>query len=190
MEDYERAEPLYCEVLESTRRLFGDDNIEIITDHTNLDFIYIDMGRYDEAENLTRKALDKSESIQGYEHSTMLEKRNHLVLVFERKKIYQEAEKLWREVLHSKERPFESNSPRIAFSICHLAQNYVHQGRLEEALPLHEKALQIRTSLGDDHYQNLESMAYVSFMMSTTQIAGGRGIASHCATRTNRGAWL
>jgi tetratricopeptide (TPR) repeat protein len=165
MGEYEEAEPLFREDLDLSRRTFGEEHQDTITALSNLGLLYMDMERYDEAEQITREALIMGEKAQGYDHSATLISSN-LALVLGKTERYKETEELLREVLHSRERLFEPSNLLIATSIYNLAANYAHQGRLEEAMRLHEKAPQVRkTKLGEKHPFTLESMTDVGHIM-------------------------
>jgi tetratricopeptide (TPR) repeat protein len=68
MGDYSRAEPLFRQALEITKKVLGEEHPHFATSLNNLGSLYDSMGDYSRAEPLYRQALEIKKKVLGEEH--------------------------------------------------------------------------------------------------------------------------
>jgi tetratricopeptide (TPR) repeat protein len=149
---YPESERLQTRALAIAEALLGDDEPQKAWTLHNLGVLYQDARRFDEAEPLVRRALDLAERSLNdrVELSYFLSSLARLCRDTER---YAEAESLARRSLFIVEHAPRADSSEIAWSLQALADVLSKQQRHTEALPLLQRALDLRVgAFGDDPY--------------------------------------
>ena len=81
---YGRAEPLYRQALEITKKALGEGHPDYATSLNNLALLYYAMGAYDRAEPLYRQALEIRKKVLGEEHPDYATSLNNLAALYAR----------------------------------------------------------------------------------------------------------
>ncbi|MBW4495082.1 MAG: tetratricopeptide repeat protein [Oscillatoria princeps RMCB-10] len=149
---YASAEPLYLQALELTRRLLGEEHLNVAFTLNSVAELYHTQGRYAEAEPLYRQALEVWRRRHGEEHPDVATALNNLGNLCDAQGRYGEAESLYLQALEVWRRLQGEEHPYMAESLSNLATLYDAQGRGAEAEPLYRQALELRQRLlGEEH---------------------------------------
>ncbi|MBD2603878.1 CHAT domain-containing protein [Scytonema hofmannii FACHB-248] len=146
------AKPLYIEVLNMRKRLFGS-HPDVAQSLNNLAAFYVSQGRYLEAESNFFAALNIWKHYLGKEHSEIATNLENIAEVYREQGRYLDAEKMHIKALDMRKRLFGDSHPDIAQSLDNLAVLYKNQARYLEAEKIHLEALNMRKSLlGEEHW--------------------------------------
>ncbi|KAJ5367172.1 hypothetical protein N7541_001113 [Penicillium brevicompactum] len=171
---WEKAEQLQVQVMESCRRKLGEDHPDTLDSMTNLASTYRDQGRWGEAEQLEMQVMVMSKTKLGVDHPDTLTSMSNLAWTFWNQGRWQEAEQIEIQVIGSRKTKLGDNHPDTLNSVANLASTYREQGRWEEAEQLQvqnqgrwEEAEQLevqvikgrKMKLGVDHPDTLDSIA-------------------------------
>ena len=115
-----KAEPLFLEVLETSKRVLGDDHADT-QPMNNLAILYRNQARYDEAESLLLEALETSKRVRGDDHPDTLGSTNNLANLYVNQGRYDEAEPLLLEALETSKRVLGDDHPYTASTLYNLA---------------------------------------------------------------------
>ncbi|NMF84665.1 FxSxx-COOH system tetratricopeptide repeat protein [Nodosilinea sp. P-1105] len=149
---YGEAEPLFQDALAMTKRLLGDEHLDVATSLHNLASLYDNQGRYGEAEPLFQDALAMTKRLLGEEHPDIATSLNNLAGLYDKQGRYGEAEPLYQNALAMYKRLLGDEHPDVARSLNNLAVLYRNQGRYGETELLFQDALAMRQRLlGDEH---------------------------------------
>ena len=80
---YDRAEPLFRQALEITKKALGEEHPDYATSLNNLAVLYRAMGAYDRAEPLYRQALEITKKALGEEHPDYATSLNNLAALYQ-----------------------------------------------------------------------------------------------------------
>jgi tetratricopeptide (TPR) repeat protein len=156
---YYIAEPLEVQVMETRKKVLGEEHTDTLTSINNLAFTYWDQGRWDEAEVLEVKVLEIRNRLLGAENEHTLIGMNNLASTYWIQGRYEEAESLWADVLEKRKRARGVEHLDTLASMRNLALAYSGQGRLEEAESLGAQVLEkSKRVLGAEHPDTLTSM--------------------------------
>lgn len=148
--DYQPAEALYREALDSFREVLGPEHYHVAVAANNLALLLSDTGRYQDAEALYLEGLAIRRQVFGNQHAavaTGLNNLGHLLVVTRR---YQDAEPLFRESLDIA-RTLPGDKSGLANTLNSLADLLAKEGRFAEAEPLGREAMEIRRERDPDH---------------------------------------
>ena len=149
---YDKAEPLYIQALELTKRILGENHPDTATSLNNLAALYDGQGRYSEAELLYIQALEIRKSFLGENHPDTAISLNNLAALYDYQGSFEEAEALYIQALKISKKVLGENHPHYVLSLNNLALLYHFQGRYEEAEALYIQALKIcEQVLGENH---------------------------------------
>src|SRR5437667_12876545 len=108
----DEAEGLYRESLAMSRKLLGNDHMDISGTLNNLAILLRNQGRLEEAERTYREALAISQKLQK-EHPFVANQLNNLALVLRNQNKLEEAESLYRQALAMREKLLGSEHPDV-----------------------------------------------------------------------------
>jgi CHAT domain-containing protein/tetratricopeptide (TPR) repeat protein len=149
---YAEAQPLLEKMLETYRRLLGDDHPDTCDCYNNVAHFLWAQGKYAQAQPLYEKALEGHRRLLTDEHPITARTLDNLASNFDAQGKYAQAQPLCEKALAIRRRLFTDDDPETADSYSSVAVNLQSQGKYAEAQPLCEKALGINRRLrSDDH---------------------------------------
>lgn len=158
--EFEAAEAELLAALALERRLYGDDDPEVIATHSNLGRLYQRTGDLERAEVHHRTALRLLRRDRPPDHPDVALGANNLGLVYQALGRYAEAEPLLREALELAIARLGEDHPNVGIAHDNLGGVLHELGDLDAAEAMAEKAQAIfRRSLGDDHLSVAISLA-------------------------------
>jgi tetratricopeptide (TPR) repeat protein len=156
---YEEAEELEVQVMQTTKRVLGDEHPDTLTSMANLASTYRKQGRWTEAEELNVQVMQARMRVLSDEHPDTLTSTANLALTYSDQGRWREAEELQVQVMHTRKRVFGDEHPDTLTSMANLASTYRKQGRWTEAEGLEVQVMQVmKRVLGDDHPSTLLSI--------------------------------
>jgi tetratricopeptide (TPR) repeat protein len=157
---YEEAEALEVQVMQTTKRVLGDEHPDTLTSMANLASTYRKQGRWKEAEELNVQVMQARMRVLSDEHPDTLTSTANLALTYSDQGRWREAEDLEVQVMQTTKRVLGDEHPHTLTSMNNLASMYTDQGRWREAEELQVQVTQGRKRvLGDDHPHTLTSMS-------------------------------
>jgi hypothetical protein len=179
---YKAAGELFVQVIETTKRVLGDEHPNTLTSISSLASTYWSQGRWKEAEKLDLEVIQKCKTVFGEDHSDTLNSMANLALTYCSQERWKEAEELELEVMQKRKTVLREDHPDTLRSMGNLAATYRNQGRWKEAEELQLEVMQKRkTVLGDGHPSTLNSMANLAFMWKDQgRQADAVGLLSEC----------
>jgi len=164
---YQKAEPLYKQVLNIRKGVQGDHHPDYGTSVNNLAALYYSMGQYQKAEPLYQEALQVTKARLGQDHPDYADTLNNLAMLYYSMAQYGKAEPLFRQALEIYKR-LGQNRPSYTHTLNNLALLYESLGRYQEAEPLFRRALDIRSRvLGSDHPYYAESLNNLALLYNS-----------------------
>jgi tetratricopeptide (TPR) repeat protein len=157
---YNEAEELFEQVMETRKRVLGDEHPDTLASMANLASTYWNQGRWKEAEELNMQVIETRKRVLGDEHPSTLTSMNNLALTYRDQGRWKEAEELNMQVIETRKRVLGDEHPDTLTSMANLASTYRNQGRWKEAEELQANELEICSRvLGNEHPDTLTSMA-------------------------------
>lgn len=152
------SERLLAQLLEYSKRIFGEEHPDTLTIMGNLAIRFHDQGKMVEAVALQEKVLKKQKEILRAEHPNTLTLMNNLASMYLTQD-KMKAATMQEEVLMKFGRIRGSEHTDTLKSMGNLAYMYQVQGKMVEAEALQEKVLEkVEGILGADHPDTLTSM--------------------------------
>ncbi len=157
--NYDKAEPLQINCLETRRVKLGDDHPDTLKTMINLGNVYYDQGKFNQAEALYLDCLETRRLKLGCDHFDTLSSMNNLANAYSDQGKYDQAEALYLDCLEMRRVKLGDNHPDTLSSMNNLANVYSDQGKYDQAEALHIDHLEKRrVKLGNDHPDTLQSM--------------------------------
>jgi tetratricopeptide (TPR) repeat protein len=157
---YNEAEELFVQVMETRKRVLGDEHPDTLTSMGNLALTYWNQGRWKDAEELEVQVIETRKRVLGDEHPDTLTSIDNLASTYRNQGRWKDAEELNVQVIETRKRVLGDEHPDTLISIANLALTYWNQGRWKEAEELQAKELEICSRvLGDEHPDTLTSIA-------------------------------
>ncbi len=147
---YDEAEQAHLAALDNAERSQPDDGTLLATIHNNLGVLYGERRRLDEATAHYRRGHELLVASLGIDHpsTAMLETNLAMVLGFAGQ--YDEAERMLEGSLARMAARLGRDHVDLALSHAELARMHVAQGEHRSAIPLFERALELRERAGGD----------------------------------------
>jgi hypothetical protein len=163
---YEEAEELNVQVMQTRKRLLGEEHPDTLTSMANLAATYRNQGRWKEAEELFVQEMQTRKRVLGEEHPDTLTSMGNLAATYRNQGRWKEAEELNVQVMQTRKRVLGEDHPHTLTSMGNLAVTYMNQGRWKEAeeLQVHEMQTTKRV-LSDEHPGTLASMHNLAFTL-------------------------
>jgi Cdc6-like AAA superfamily ATPase len=157
---YNEAEELFVQVMETRKRVLGDEHPDTLTSMGNLALTYWNQGRWKDAEELNVQVIETRKRVLGDEHPDTLTSMDNLASTYRDQGRWKDAEELNMQIMETRKRVLRDEHPDTLTSMGNLALTYWNQGRWKEAEELQAKDLEICLRvLGDEHPDTLTSMA-------------------------------
>src|SRR3984957_5161987 len=157
---WQEAEKLQIMVMETTKRVLGEEHPHTLAGIANLASTYGHQGRWKEAEVLHVLVMETTKRVLGEEHPDTLTGMDNLAATYRNQGRWNEAEVLQVLVMETMKRVLGEEHPHTLTGMANLAATYQKQGRWKEAEVL--QVLVVETTkrvLGEDHPHTLTSMA-------------------------------
>jgi tetratricopeptide (TPR) repeat protein len=153
------AEKLEVQVMETRKKLLGEEHPDTLTSMANLASTYWNQGRWKEAEELEVEVMKTSKRLLGEEHPDTLTSMANLASTYWNQGQWKEAEELEVEVMKTRKRLLGEEHPSTLTSMGNLASTYRNQGRWKEAEELEVEVMKTsKRLLGEEHPDTLTSM--------------------------------
>ena len=156
---WNQAEELRVQVMETRKRVLGEEHIDTLASMNDLASIYLGQGQWKKAEELLMQVIETSKRVLGQEHPDTLTSMNNLALAYLEQRQLKKAEELFVQVLKTKKRVFGQEHPKTLISMNNLASTYLNQGQLKKA---EERFVQVMKTekrvLGQEHPGTLTSI--------------------------------
>src|SRR3984957_5391397 len=157
---WKEAEKLQVLVVETMKRVLGEENPDTLTSMANLASTYRKQGRWKEAEVLEVLVMDTRKRVLGEEHPDTLTSMANLASTYRKQGRWKEAEVLEVLVMDTRKRVLGEEHPDTLTSMANLASTYRKQGRWKEAEVLEVLVVDTRKRvIGEEHPDTLMSMA-------------------------------
>jgi tetratricopeptide (TPR) repeat protein len=157
---YKEAEELHVQVMQTRKRVLGDDHPDTLISMVNLALTYSNQGRWKEAEELEVQVMQTEKRLLGDEHPDTLTSMANLAATYRDQGQWKEAEELEVQVMQTTKGVLGHEHPDTLASMANLASTYRDQGRWNEAEELQVQVMQTRKRvLGHEHPDTLTSMA-------------------------------
>ena len=155
---YKEAEELGVQVMQTWKRVLGNEHPDTLISMHNLAFTYDKQGRWKEAEELRVQVMQNRKKELGNEHFRTLISMANLALTYRNQGRWKEAEELQVQVMQKMKRELGDEHPHTLTSMNYLASTYNKQGRWKEAEELEVQVMQTqKRELGDEHPDTLIS---------------------------------
>ncbi|KAL5371346.1 hypothetical protein DPSP01_014329 [Paraphaeosphaeria sporulosa] len=165
---YEEAEELEVQVLETRKRVLGEEHPSTLTSMGNLASTYRNQGRWKEAEELEVQVLETFKRVLREEHPATLSSMANLASTFWNQGRWKEAEELFVQVMETFKRVLGEEHPSTLSSMGNLASTFWNQGRWKEAEELFVQVMERRKRvLGEEHPDTLSSMSNLAFTLQS-----------------------
>ncbi|KAF1965815.1 HET-domain-containing protein [Bimuria novae-zelandiae CBS 107.79] len=149
---YEEAEELFVQVMETRKRVLGEEHPDTLTSMANLASTYRNQGRWKEAEGLFVQVMETRKRVLGEEHPDTLTSMANLASTYRNQGRWKEAEGLFVQVMETSSRVLGEEHPDTLTSINNLAFTLQCQARHQEALALMERCFRLSQQvLGEQH---------------------------------------
>jgi tetratricopeptide (TPR) repeat protein len=157
---WKEAEELFVQVMETRKRVLGEEHPDTLTSMANLASTYRNQGRWKEAEELEVQVMETFKRVLGEEHPSTLTSMANLASTFWNQGRWKEAEELEVQVMETRKRMLGEEHPDTLTSMANLALTYMNQGRWKEAEELEVQVMETRKRvLREEHLDTLTSIA-------------------------------
>lgn len=153
------------QVLNVSRRIYGNDDPDTLSLLNDLALNYLQVGRYDKAEKSLRSCVDSCRKSLGNDHRNTLESIENLGTLYVGQKKYKLAEPLHIECYNTKMRVLGKNHPETLTSLFNLAGLNAGLKRYDLAESLYLECLELRRAvLGKYHPETLEAIHILAIL--------------------------
>ncbi|KAJ9636760.1 hypothetical protein H2199_007754 [Coniosporium tulheliwenetii] len=154
-----KAEELGLQVVETTKRVLGDEHPDTLSSIANLASTYMEQGRRKEAEELRLQVVETTKRVLGDEHPDTLISIANLASTYREQGRWTEAEELYIQVMETRKRVLGKEHHRTLNVMSNLAWTWKFQGRDQQAVGLMAECWQLRQRiLGVDHPHTVSSL--------------------------------
>ena len=162
---YNEAEMCFQEVMETRKRVLGQEHSDTLISIGNLALTYRNQGRWKEAEELQLQVVETKKKVLGQEHPDTLIGMGNLALTYRSQGRWKEAEELQLQVMEAWKKVLGQEHPGTLTNMGNLALTFWHQGRWKEAEELQLQVMETRKKvLGQEHPDILISMGNLASM--------------------------
>ncbi|KAL9611396.1 MAG: hypothetical protein Q9167_003937 [Letrouitia subvulpina] len=163
---WKEAEELDVQVMETTKRVLGEEHPDTLTSMANLASTYWNQGRWKEAEELEVQVMETTKKVLGEEHPATLTSMANLASTYWNQGRWKEAEGLEVQVMETRKRVLGEEHPDTLTSMANLASTYRNQGRWKEAEELEVQVIETRKRvLGEEHPSTLTSISNLALTL-------------------------
>jgi hypothetical protein len=163
---YKAAEELQVEVMETSKRVLGDEHPNTLSSIANLASTYKNQGRLKDAEELQVQVMEMTKRVLGDEHPDTLSSIANLAATYRNQGRLKDAEELQVQVMETTKRVLGDEHPNTLSGMANLASTYWNQGRWRKAEDLDVQVMETRKRvLGDEHPDTLNSMHNLAYTL-------------------------
>ncbi|KAH7110139.1 kinesin light chain 3 [Dendryphion nanum] len=156
---FSEAEQLFLQVMDTWKRILGDEHPDTLTSMANLALTFWNQGRWKDAEELEAQIIETRKKVLGDEHPNTLTSIANMASTFWNQGRWKEAEKLSIQVMNIRKRVLGDRHPSTLTIMTNLASTYCSQGRWIEAEELQVQAMDTMKEVhGDENPDTLTSM--------------------------------
>ncbi len=141
--DYHRAEQLFRQALEISKRQFGNDDLHSARSLGFVAFVLLQQGNLAEAESMFRESLATERKLLQGEQLDVAFSLNGLAQVFAKQNKLADAETMMREALAMR-RNLLGNDPAVARSLNNLSNILGQRGKFDEAVAVCREAIELQ----------------------------------------------
>lgn len=150
--EYEEAERLLREALDTKVRLYGEIDASVAVTMSNLGLTLKWSGNAAAAEPLYRRALEIRAETVGKDSPDYCVSLDNLGVLLGQRGEYEESERCFLEALETRRRVLGESHPDVALNLNNLATLYRVQGRLDKAEPIYREVLALNEEIhGPEH---------------------------------------
>ena len=139
---YIEAEQPFVQVVETRKRVLGQEHPDTLTSMANLASTFWNQGRWKEAEELDVQVMETRKRVLGQEHPSTLTSMANLASTYWNQGRWKEAEELEVQVMETRKRVLGQEHPDTLTSMANLASTYRNQGRWKEAEELEVQVME------------------------------------------------
>ncbi|ORY31577.1 TPR-like protein [Rhizoclosmatium globosum] len=156
---YEKAESMYVECLETSKRVLGPDHPDTLIALNNLALLYYSQGKYEQAEPMYNECLSTSKRVLGPDHPDTLTIMSNLALLYKFQGKYVQSEPMYTDCLATSKKVLGPDHPDTLLSLNNMADLYYSQGKYDQAESMYIECLSTsKRVLGPDHPDTLVSL--------------------------------
>jgi tetratricopeptide (TPR) repeat protein len=156
---YNETEKSFSQVLETFKRVLGEEHPSTLTSMANLALTIWNQGRWKEAEELEVEVMETFRRVLGEEHPDTLTSMDNLASMYRNQGRWKEAEELEVQVMETRKRVLGEEHPSMLTSMNNLAHTWKSQGCNNEAITLLAECYELRKRiLGPHHPFTLSSL--------------------------------
>ena len=160
---WKEAEQLDIQVIESSKRILGEEHPDTLSSLASLSTTYWNQGRWKEAEQLDIQVMESCKRIFGEEHPDTLSSMANLAATYRNQGHWKEAKHLEVQVMERCKRILGEEHPDTLRSMASLAATCQNQGHWKEAEQLDVQVIEsCKRTLGEEHPHTLSSLASLS----------------------------
>ncbi|KAH8647477.1 hypothetical protein BGZ60DRAFT_521339 [Tricladium varicosporioides] len=149
---WKEAEELIMQLIETQKRVLGQEHPDTLCSIANLALVYWNQGRWKEAEGLGLQVIELMKKLLGEEHPDTLYSRANLASVYWNQGRWKEAEELELQMIELMKKLLGEEHPDTLSIIANLALTYGSQGRWKEAEELQLQVIgPMKHLLGEEH---------------------------------------
>jgi tetratricopeptide (TPR) repeat protein len=161
---WEKAEELFVQVMETRKRVLGQEHPSTLTSMANLASTYRNQGRWKEAEELFVQVMETRKRVLVQEHPSTLTSMANLASTCRNQGRWKEAEELFVQVMETSSRVLGQEHPDTLTSMSNLAHTYKNLNRIDDAVNLMERASELMLkTIGPDHPNTIVSVDFLKF---------------------------
>ena len=156
---WKKAEELQVKVMETRKRMLGEDHFGTWTSIANLASTFQNQGWWNKAEELQVTVMETMKRVLGEDHPHTLISIGNLASTLQRQGQWNKAEELQVKVMETMKGVFGEDHPHTLTNIANLALIFQGQGQWKKAEVLQVKVMETRRRvLGEDHPDTLISI--------------------------------
>jgi tetratricopeptide (TPR) repeat protein len=144
---YKESEELGMQVLETRKRVFGDEHPDSLVGLSDLVLTFSNQGRLKEAEEWGVQAIETMKRVLGDEHPDTLTAMGNLALTISRQGRWEEAKELEVQIMEILKRVLGNEHPDTLIAMNNLAITCQKQGQWKEAEELGVQATEMMKSV-------------------------------------------
>jgi tetratricopeptide (TPR) repeat protein len=157
--NYDRAESIFTNVLDTQRRTLGEDHPDTLLTMVSFAGLYQDQGKYAQAEPFLTRALEVRLRTHGEDDHETLVRMNNLALLYQNEGKLEQSQPLLSRALGIRRRLSGEEHPETLTLMNNLASQYFRRGMYADAGKLFTELVAVRRRvLGNDHPSTLIAM--------------------------------
>jgi tetratricopeptide (TPR) repeat protein len=163
---FDDAEDAFLDAIAASRALKSRSKTSLAQLHSNLAWLYFEMGRTSEADSLLRRALELDRSNAGEDGLVVARRKTELAMLQQATGHYAAAAPLLDEVLEIQAKKAKKADPReVAFTLHLLARNYHASGDSKQSETFYQRAL-----AGLDEKATMDQSQWAATMLDLAEL--------------------